>query len=210
MPLREEVVMTLLLQAFDLAGTFAFAISGALAGVRRRLDIFGVLVLAFAASTFGGILRDVLIGAVPPASIQDWRYVAVSAAAGVVTFFWHGRVSRVGQALQLFDAAGLALCAVTGASKALAYHLGPVPAALLGMLTGIGGGVVRDLLVSEVPAVLRKDVYAVAALAGASVVVAGSQLGWAAQPAAVCGGAVCLGIRLGAIYWGWRFPVAGE
>jgi len=208
MPAREEEVVKLLLTVFDLIGTFAFAISGAIAGARHRLDVFGVLVLSFAAATFGGITRDVLIGALPPASIQDWRYVAVSTLAGLVTFFWYAKVSRVRHAVLLFDAAGLGLFAVAGAGKALAFGLSPVPAALLGMLTGIGGGVVRDVLVSEVPAVFRTDIYAMAALAGASVVVAGYMLGWPPQPAAIGGAALCFGIRMLAIYRGWHFPVA--
>lgn len=208
MPVREEVVVTLLLTIFDLIGTFAFAISGAIAGARHKLDIFGVLVLALAAATFGGITRDVLIGAVPPASIQDWRYVAVSVVAGIATFFWYEKVSRVQHAVLIFDAAGLGLFAVAGAGKALAYHLGPIPAALLGMLTGIGGGVVRDVIVSEVPAVFRTDIYAVAALAGASVVVAGNVLQLPPQPVAICGALLCFGIRMMAIYRGWQFPVA--
>jgi uncharacterized membrane protein YeiH len=197
-----------LLTILDLIGTFAFAISGAIAGVRHKLDIFGVLVLSFAAATFGGITRDVVIGALPPASIRDWRYIAVSIIAGIVTFFWYARVSRVQQSVLIFDAAGLALFAVTGAGKALAYHMGPIPAALLGMLTGIGGGVVRDVLVSEVPAVFRTDIYAVAALAGASVVVLGNVLQLPPQPAAIGGALLCFGIRMMAIYRRWHFPVA--
>ena len=208
MPQREEVVVHLLLTIFDLIGTFAFAISGAIAGARHRLDIFGVLVLSFAAGTFGGITRDVLIGALPPASIQDWRYVAVSGLAGLITFFWYPKVSRMQHAVLLFDAAGLGLFAVTGAGKALAYHLGPIPAALLGMLTGIGGGVVRDVLVSRVPAVLPTDIYAVAALAGASIVVLGNLLQLPPQPVAIAGSLLCFGIRMLAIYRQWQFPVA--
>jgi uncharacterized membrane protein YeiH len=208
LPIKEEVVVTLLLTSFDLIGTFAFAISGALAGARHRLDLFGILVLSFAAATFGGITRDVLIGALPPASIQDWRYVAVSMVAGIITFFWYARVHRVQQAVLLFDAAGLGLFAVTGAGKALAYQMDPIPAALLGMLTGIGGGVVRDVLVSEVPAVFRTDIYAVAALAGASVVVAGHALQLPPQPAALGGALLCFGIRMLAVSRGWHFPTA--
>src|SRR5436305_1670541 len=142
-----------MLQAFDIVGTFVFAISGALAGAKHRLDLFGVLVLSFAAAAFGGIARDVLIGAVPPAAIRDSSYVVTSIVAGIITFVWYPRISALRSAVLVFDAAGLALFAVTGASKALSYELGPVPAALLGMVSGIGGGVVRDVLVGEVPAV---------------------------------------------------------
>src|SRR3954454_11949695 len=168
--------MNMLLLVLDLVGTFVFALSGASAGVKRRLDLFGVLVLSFVAGNFGGITRDLMIGAVPPAAISDWRYLAVSLLAGVVTFYWFAGIDRLHSSVLLFDAAGLALFAVSGTQKALAFDLNPVMAALLGMLTGIGGGMVRDLLVAEIPTVLRADLYAVAALAGAAVVVVGSLL----------------------------------
>jgi uncharacterized membrane protein YeiH len=155
-----------LLGALDLIGTFVFALSGAASGVKHKLDVFGIGVLAFVAGNAGGVTRDLLIGAVPPAAILDWRYVAVSLAAGVVTFGWYPRVSRLQPIVLLFDAAGLGLFAVAGTEKALAFGVTPIVSALLGMLTGIGGGVVRDLLVSEIPVVLRADLYALAALAG--------------------------------------------
>src|SRR5436305_5049005 len=119
----------------DLIGTFVFALSGASAGVKHKLDIFGVLVLSFVAANSGGIARDLLIGAVPPPAVSDWRYLAVSLLAGVVTFFCYGAVDRLRSPVLAFDAAGLALFAVSGAQKAVAFGLGPVPAALLGMLT---------------------------------------------------------------------------
>jgi len=207
-PPDEKVLIDALLAAFDLFGTFVFALSGGIAGVKHRLDVFGVLVLSFAAATCGGILRDVLIGAIPPASLQDWRYAGVSILAGGVTLLWNQRLVRLQNAVLIFDAAGLGLFAVAGAGKALAYHLGPVPAALLGMLTGIGGGVVRDLLVSEVPAVLRRDVYAIAALAGASVLVGGEALRLPSNLLAVVGASLCFSIRMLAIHRKWSFPVA--
>src|SRR5258708_3612358 len=172
----QHILVSDLLVALDLGGTFVFALSGAVAGVKHRLDLFGVLVLSFAAATAGGIARDVLIGSVPPAAISDWRYMAVSLLAGLITFFWHPLINRMESPVQVFDAVGLGLFAVAGADKALTFHAGPWAAALLGMLTGIGGGMVRDVLVSEVPAVLRADLYAVAALAGALVVVIGNRL----------------------------------
>lgn len=207
-PVDQKILLGALLQTFDLAGTFVFAISGAAAGVRHRLDLFGVLVLSFAAATAGGITRDVLIGATPPAAIQDWRYLAASVAAGLITFRWFAAVNRLKHPVLVFDAAGLGLFAVAGAGKALAYHLGPVAAALLGMLTGIGGGLVRDVLVSDVPAVLRADVYAVAALAASTVVVAGDRLHLPAAPTAVAGALLCFALRTIAIRRGWNFPVA--
>jgi uncharacterized membrane protein YeiH len=200
--------MTTLLTVLDLAGTFVFALSGASAGVRHRLDLFGVLVLSFAAGNSGGIARDVLIGAVPPGGLADWRYLAVSAAAGLVTFYWHPFVDRLRSPVLLFDAAGLALFAVVGTSRALAFHLGPVPAVLLGVLTGTGGGMVRDVLVSEVPAVLRAEIYAVAALAGGAVVVAGHALALPSALSTGAGAALCFGLRYVAIRRGWQLPVA--
>src|SRR5919206_1773751 len=134
--------MNTLLLALDLIGTFVFALSGASAGVRRRLDLFGILVLSFVAGNFGGITRDLRIGAVPPAAISDWRYLAVSLLAGAVIFYWFSGIDRMRSPVLVFDGAGLALFAVSGTQKALAFGLNPVMAALLGMLTGIGGGMV--------------------------------------------------------------------
>ena len=207
-PLLDERLLRDLLLVLDLAGTFVFAISGAMLGVRRRLDIFGVLVLSFAASSAGGIARDVLIGATPPAAISDWRYIAVAAAAGLVIFFWYSPLSRLQTPILVFDAGGLALFAVAGAEKALAFGLNPLMAALLGMLTGIGGGITRDLLVARTPAVLQGDLYAVAALLGAGVVVVGHLLGWPVVPTAIGGAMACLALRLLAIRRGWSLPVA--
>lgn len=165
-PLFDERLLRDLLLVLDLAGTFVFALSGAMLAVRRKLDFFGVLALSFAAGSAGGIIRDLLIGAVPPAAIGDWRYFGVAMAAGLIIFFWYSPISRLHRAILISDAAGLALFAVAGAEKAITFGLNPVMAALLGMLTGIGGGIVRDLLVARTPAVLQSDLYAVAALAG--------------------------------------------
>ena len=145
MIVNEQIVVNAVLVAFDLGGTFVFALSGAAAGVKHRLDLFGVLVLSFAAGNSGGIARDVMIGAIPPAAISDWRYIAVSMLAGLVTFCWFRIINRLSSPVLMFDAAGLGLFAVSGASKALAFHSGPVAATLLGMLTGIGGGMLRDI-----------------------------------------------------------------
>ncbi|HJT86540.1 MAG TPA: trimeric intracellular cation channel family protein, partial [Bryobacteraceae bacterium] len=188
-----------LLQAFDLGGTFVFALSGATAAVRHRLDLFGVLVLSFAAGNSGGIARDVMIGAVPPAAVADWRYVAVSILAGLITFFWYRLIDRLSSPVLLFDAAGLALFAVSGAGKALAFHSGPVAATLFGMLTGIGGGMARDVLVREIPTVLRTELYAVAALIGAAAVVIGRVLQIPSGVAAGVGAVLCFGLRFMAI-----------
>lgn len=195
----------------DLLGTFVFAISGAADGVKHRLDVFGVCVLAFVAGNAGGVTRDLLIGAVPPAAISDWRYVVASLIAGIATFLWHPRIAQLHNVVLTFDAAGLALFAVSGAQKALAFGINPLVAALLGMLTGIGGGMLRDLLVREVPVVLRKtDVYALAALCGAAIVIVGYGLAWPVVPTAIAGALVCFGLRMIAIRRGWRLPIANH
>src|SRR3954465_13557087 len=195
-----------LLLALDLIGTFVFALSGAATGVKGRLDAFGVGVLAFVAGNAGGVTRDLLIGAVPPAAIDDWRYVAVSLAAGAVTFIWYPNVKRLERIVLLFDAAGLGLFAVAGTQKALAFGVNPFVSALLGMLTGIGGGMVRDLLVNEIPVVLRADLYALAALAGAGVVVGGHLLTWPPTATTITGAILCFGLRVVAIRRGWNLP----
>lgn len=149
------IALETLVQILDLVGTFVFAISGAVAAVNRRLDVFGILVLSFVAGNFGGITRDLLIGAVPPAALTDGRYLLISVLAGLIVFFWYAGVDKLRSPVLLFDAAGLSLFAVTGAQRALGLGLSPVMAALLGMLTGIGGGMTRDILLTEIPQVLR-------------------------------------------------------
>lgn len=196
------------LYVLDLAGTFVFALSGALAGVNHRADLFGVLVLSFAAANTGGITRDILIGAVPPGAISDWHYLGVSVLAGLITFYFPSTISGQRNPVLLFDAAGLALFAVTGAGKALAHGLNPLMATLLGMLTGIGGGMARDVLLAEIPTVLRADLYAVAALAGAAVVVIANVLQLPAAAAALGGATLCFGLRVLAMKRGWHLPVA--
>lgn len=194
--------------SLDLGGTFVFALSGAIAAVHRRLDVFGILVLAFATGSAGGITRDLLIGAVPPAALTDARYLLVSVLAGLITFSWYAGVDRLRSPVLWFDAAGLSFFAVAGAQKAIAFGLNPVMSAVLGMLTGIGGGMLRDVLLREIPNVLRSDLYAVAALAGASIVVVGDRLGLSYAVSALAGGCLCFGLRFLAIRHGWRLPVA--
>jgi len=201
-----QLTSTTLIKTLDLIGTFVFAISGAALGVRNRLDLFGVAVLAFVAGNAGGVTRDVLIGAVPPAAISDWRYVSVSIMAAAVTFWWFHGVRQLSRTILLFDAAGLGMFAVSGTQKALGYGVNPLLAALLGMLTGIGGGMIRDVLVNDIPIVLRGDVYAVAALAAAAVVIAGYLLRLEPTVTTVAGAILCFVIRLAAIRSGWNLP----
>ena len=190
----------------DLAGIFVFAISGALVAVRKELDVFGVLVLAGTTGLGGGFLRDVLIGATPPAALADWRYLLVPVVAGLLTFWFHSVLGRMERQVSVFDAFGLALFCVTGAIKALEFGLGPVPAALMGMVTGIGGGMARDLLAGRVPAVFRGELYATPALAGAAITVVGDGLGLPVGLVAALGGGVCLGWRLLAMWRHWQAP----
>ena len=191
-----------------MTGIFVFALSGGLVGVRKGLDLFGVLVLAGATGLGGGFLRDVLIGAVPPTALTDWRYLAVPVAAGLVTFWFHPTLGRMERLVTVFDAAGLGLFCVAGALKALDYGLGPVPAALMGTLTAVGGGVVRDILAGRVPVVLRSELYATPALVGASVAVVGESSSLATWTYGIPAAALCTAWRLVALWRGWQAPRA--
>lgn len=202
--------MQMLLSVLDLCGTFVFAVSGALAANKRDLDLFGVLVLSFVAGNFGGIVRDVLIGSVPPAAISDWRYLVVAVAAGHVTFLWDSVIGELASLVLIFDAAGLALFAVSGTQKALNFNLNPAMAALLGMVTGIGGGMARDLFLAQIPMVLKADFYATAALLGAVVVVLGQLIQLRPWPVAIIAVLISFGIRVVAMRKGWHLPRAGK
>src|SRR5918911_2419089 len=157
-------------------GTFVFGLSGGMAGVRAQLDLFGVVVLAAVVGLAGGITRDLLIGT-PPATFRDWRYLAAAGAAGLICFFARPALERIQRSVLVFDAVGLGLFCVTGATKALDFGVGPVPAALLGAITGIGGGMLRDVLLGDVPTVLRHELYAIPALLGAAVLVVAQKSG---------------------------------
>lgn len=197
---------TTLLVVLDLLGIFVFAISGGLVAVRKELDLFGVLVLAGATGLGGGFIRDVLIGAVPPAALADWRYLIVPVAGGLATFYFHPVLGRVERTVNVFDAAGLGLFCVTGAVKALSYGLGPVPAALMGMVTAIGGGIVRDLLAGRVPVVFRSELYATPALVGAAVAVVGHEVGLETWVVAIPAALTCFVWRILAMRRGWTAP----
>jgi uncharacterized membrane protein YeiH len=192
----------------DLAGIFVFAISGALVAVRKGLDVFGVLVLAGTTGLGGGFLRDVLIDATPPAALQDWRYLLVPLLAGLLAFIYHPALGRMERSVTVLDAFGLGLFCVTGSLKALDYGLGVAPAALMGMVTGIGGGMLRDLLAGRVPAVFRGELYATPALAGSVVVVALAHTDLSYWTIALLGGGLCTAWRLVAIWRHWQAPIA--
>jgi uncharacterized membrane protein YeiH len=192
-----------LILVLNLAGTFVFGLSGGLAAVRARLDLFGVVVLAAVVGLAGGITRDVLIGT-PPATFRDWRYLAAAAAAGIVCFFAGRALERAERSVMIFDALGLGLFAVTGATKALQFGLGPVQAILLGTITGVGGGMLRDVLLRQVPTVLREGLYAIPALLGATVLVLAQEAGSTNPVFPVLGVLVCVVVRL----FGLRYAVS--
>jgi len=192
----------------DLLGIFVFAITGALVAVRKELDVFAVLVLAGVTGLGGGFLRDVLIDALPPAALVDWRYLLVPVVAGLMTFFLHPVLGRMERTITVLDAAGLSLFCVTGGLKALAFGLGPVPAALLGMVTGIGGGMMRDVLAGRVPLVFRGELYATPALVGAAIAVAGQEGGLRTAVVAIPAAVICFGWRMLAVRRGWNAPRA--
>ena len=199
---RKRVVL-----AADLAGTVVFAIEGATAAIHSGLDLLGVVVLSFIVALGGGIVRDLLIGATPPSAIRDWRYPALAFIAGLGAFLLHTQVDALPPLLlSTLDAAGLALFAVAGAEKALEFGINPFIAILMGAVTGCGGGVIRDMLLVRIPAVLVANIYASAALLGAAVVVVGRRLGWPPAVAATAGGVVCFVVRVAAVRFNWQLP----
>jgi uncharacterized membrane protein YeiH len=196
-----------LLLSLDLIGTLVFAVEGAMAGAQNNLDILGLMVLAFFTALGGGIIRDVLIGAIPPSSIRDWRYPATAFAGAVLVFFEARMVSHFPAMLLItLDAAGLALFAVAGAAKALDHKIHPFLAILMGGLTGVGGGTIRDMLLAHIPNVLRADVYAAAALAGAAVMVLALELQARPAIATPLGITACFFLRMVAVWRHWNLP----
>jgi uncharacterized membrane protein YeiH len=192
--------------ALDAAGTFVFALSGASAGARRGMDLFGALLLAFVTATAGGIMTDLLVGATPPHALATYRPFFVAMAGGLTGFVFLPHIDRFKISVLLLDAVGLGLFAVTGASNALEHGIAPLFAALLGMLTAIGGGLIRDVLSGQVPVILRDEIYASAALLGGAVVVLGRELALPADLTALAGAAMCCALRLAAVRQRWRLP----
>jgi uncharacterized membrane protein YeiH len=192
----------------DLVGVFVFALAGALAAVRARLDVFGVLVLAAVTALGGGVLRDTLLGQAPPASLRHWPYLAVAGCAGLAVFFWHPQIARLWRFVIVLDAAGLGLFTVTGTRLALDSKLGVAGACAIGLITGIGGGVIRDVLLREIPLVLRREIYAVASLAGAGLVCLGRGMGQLHAPWEIGAAVAVFGLRIIAIRRHWSAPQA--
>jgi len=200
--MNETVLFTLL----DLAGTFVFALSGAAAARQRELDLFGIAAVAFLVACGGGIMRDVCIGATPPAGLSDWRYLAAAMAAVVATLGAYPLVERLAYPVRFFDGLGMGFFAVAGAHKALEYGHDAEVAILLGMLTAVGGGVLRDVLLNRIPLILQKEIYASAALLAAIIEVGGERLGWSTQWVPWAGIVVGSGLRQLSLRHGWQLP----
>jgi uncharacterized membrane protein YeiH len=197
-----------LLALLTYVGIAVFAASGALAGVHRRLDLFGVCVVGLAAGLGGGITRDLLLGVNPPVSLERWTNVAVALAASLVVFVVHPHLGRLRRVIGVYDAVGLGLFATTSASYALDLGASGFASVLIGAVGSVGGGVLRDLLVNQVPLLLRRDLYAVPALLGALVVVVWAGLGGAGDLGLLIGTVAATGLRLLGMWRNWNFPVA--
>jgi uncharacterized membrane protein YeiH len=204
-----QLTPTRMLYLVDLAGTLLFAMEGASAAITGRLDLLGLMVLAFVTALGGGIIRDILLGATPPSALRDWRYPAIAFTGAAVVFFFHQFVQEIpAQLIMVLDAAGLALFAVSGTEKALLHEMSPLVAILLGGITGVGGGTIRDVLLAEVPRVLHADVYATAALAGSAIMILCRRLGMKDTHSAFVGGVVCFALRVVSVWRHWNLPVA--
>jgi uncharacterized membrane protein YeiH len=196
------------MEIMDWLGTFVFALSGGLLGVQKRFDLFGVLFLSFVVAVVGGVMRDVLIGVVPPAAITEIHYFFIAVFGGFVTFYWYSKVASLQRQILLLDALGLGLFAVIGAQKALDHGINPLMAAIMGMLTGIGGGMTRDVLSGDIPFVLKGDIYAIAALGAGAIVAIGHIAKFPPFYPMLLGAVMCVFLRLMAIYRRWRAPIA--
>jgi uncharacterized membrane protein YeiH len=197
-----------LLLFLDLTGTFAFALNGALTALRMaRLDIVGIVTLGMITALGGGIIRDVLLGSLPPATFNDWRYLAVAAVGGLIAFAFGRRLDRLNTPITVLDAAGLSLFAVTGADKALHFGLGPTQAVILGAITGVGGGTLRDVLVGQIPSVLSSGLYAIPALLGATAAVVATELHVYGPATAIGAAALCFLVRMAGVHFGLDAPM---
>jgi len=199
-----------LLYTLDLIGTAAFAASGAWAGIRRDMDLFGVLVLGLVTATGGGTLRDILLGDSPPFCLQDETYLYIAGAVALLVFILHRRLGFLQHPLLYFDAVGLGTFVVIGTGKALAFGLGFLGAVLMGVMTATAGGVVRDVLSGQVPLILRKEIYASACLAGGILLALLQRTAMAPALAAVIAALAVIVIRLLAIRFDWSLPHAAD
>jgi uncharacterized membrane protein YeiH len=200
------IELNTLYSILDLAGTFAFAISGALAAKQRGLDLFGIVSIAFVVACGGGILRDLCIGAIPPAGLTDWHFLTAAIIAALMTVWLSPLVERLQRPVLLFDALGLSLFTVFGTHKALLYGQNAEAAVLLGITTAVGGGVLRDVLLNRVPVILEREIYASAALLGALIVLAGDYLKLPDNWVSIAAISGCSGLRFLAIRYRWNLP----
>lgn len=199
-----EAVLLLLL---DLLGTFAFALNGALTAARiARLDIIGVVTLGMITALGGGIIRDMLLDDLPPATFQDWRYLAVAASGAFIAFIFSKYLARLTGPIEILDAVGLSFFAVTGASKAMEFGLGPAQAIILGTITGVGGGTIRDTLVGRIPSVMSEGLYAIPALIGATITVIAMLTDLYGVAAAIIAAVVCWLLRVVGIHFKLNAP----
>jgi uncharacterized membrane protein YeiH len=224
---RPRLGLADLVLAADLGGTFLFAIEGSQIAAQAGLDLLGIVVIGFVAALGGGIIRDVLLGALPPAAIRDQRYPLLTIAGALIAILIATGINAPGLdapginapgidvariaampavLLTALDAAGLALFAVTGVQKALVRGLGPVGAVLMGTLTAVGGGAVRDVLLAQVPVILRTDFYATAAIIGCITILLARRTGCSMQFASLIGGLVCFAARLLGAFNQWHLP----
>lgn len=193
-------------QVMENLGTAAFAISGALAALNKRLDVFGVLVLTFATAVGGGTIRDIMIGNTPVAWMKDQQAITVVFAAYLTTLFFRKYLQFFPRTLAIFDAIGLGFATVVGLQRGLEAGLSPSVCVALGMVTGCFGGVLRDVLLNEIPLVFRKDIYASASLLGGTLYFMFASWDVVAPVAATLSVLVVVGVRLAAMQWKWDLP----
>lgn len=194
----------------DLLGTFVFALSGAVAARQKQLDMFGIFSIAFSVACGGGIIRDLCIGAIPPAGLTNWRYLVMVLLASVITMGFYRIVNVFNQPVLIFDALGLSVFAVTGARKAIFFGHNYEVAVLLGMVTAVGGGVIRDILLNRIPVILTKEIYASAAMVGAMIVVGGEYLRYSKEIVAIVAIVCCFGLRFLSLHFHWDLPSFGD
>lgn len=206
----QEIYSHTVQQVLDLTGIFVFAVAGALTAVRKNFDVIGIVVLAEVTALGGGVIRDLIIGDVPPAAFRDLGYFVTPLFAAFLVFFLHPQVERIYAAIDIFDAAGLGLFCVTGTAKAFAYGLGPVQAAALGITTAVGGGAIRDVLANEVPMLLRwdREIYTVPAMLGAGLVALLVETDSLNAFTATCAAVFAFAFRVLALRYNWRAPRA--
>ena len=191
----------------DLLGTAAFAVNGAMTAIRTaRLDIVGIITLGMVTAIGGGFIRDILLGDLPPATFLDWRYLLVAGSGGLLAFFLGRKLERLALPITILDAVGLSLFAITGTIKGLEFGLGNTQAIILGIITAVGGGTIRDVLIRQIPSILHADLYAIPALLGAGITVAVAELGLHPYPWAIIGASVCFILRMVGVKYDLQAP----